>query len=285
MISRFKYATVFLIFFIFLGNHYTFGQCPDGVDISTNAHCLFVNWMTVPDPLPMEVIHEGETYIYQSGTGTVTDPAVYQNGGGGGACNATPNPFTGTIIVDGMECTYVDGILEPPLPIDLLKFKATLLNREVMLEWTTAQELVNSGFDVQKSSDGATWSHLIWIDGSGNSSVLKDYFALDNNPHSGNNYYRLRQIDQDGSIEFSHIESVNVNSLAEQFKIYPNPASGTLYIEGNRENAITVMNMSGMVLFNDRIENDYTIDISTLPQGIYFVQNSSTGEVLKFSKL
>ncbi len=197
---RFKYAINILLVIIFAGFQNTFAQCPDGSDISSNDHCFVVHWMEVPEPLPPEIKHEGVTYIYQSGVGTVTDPAVYQSGGGGGACNAQQDPFTGTIIIDGMECEYMDGEFVDPLPIELIEFKAVLINREVRLEWTTAQEVENKGFDVQKSANGSTWSSLVWIDGAGYSNNTVEYSVVDNLPYAGANYYRLRQNDVDGDL-------------------------------------------------------------------------------------
>jgi|GEM_PF-5963714 len=284
MVLRIKYATLILVFFNVLAIPTTFGQCPDGSDLSNNDHCFVVHWMEIPDPLPSELFHNGAVFTYQNGTGSMTDPAVYQSGGGSGACNANQDPFTGTIIVDGMECTYMDGNLEPPLPIELLEFKAAMFNSEVRLAWTTTQEAANKGFDVQKSTNGKTWSRLIWINGAGNSNAFVEYSAVDYLPFAGTNYYRLCQYDLDGGFNYSPIVTITTKNRTEGLKAYPNPASSTLYVEGNNNSAITIMNLEGVILIQHLPDNDNSIDISMLPQGVYFMRNSSTGEPLKFVK-
>ncbi|MFO7447716.1 MAG: T9SS type A sorting domain-containing protein [Ignavibacteriaceae bacterium] len=116
------------------------------------------------------------------------------------------------------------------LPVELISFTGSLLNNEIILNWSTATEVNNYGFEVQRSkardqrSENA-WEKIGFINGHGNSSSEKNYSFIDKKPLTENTYYRLKQIDNDGSFEYS--ETVEVSSMKpKMFELaqnYPNP--------------------------------------------------------------
>ena len=116
---------------------------------------------------------------------------------------------------------------EVSLPVELLFFTGEMVEDGILLEWTTAQEINNDYFDVQHSTDAFEFATIHTVEGSGNTSERVDYTHLDRNVHSGIHYYRLRQVDFDGSSEVSKVISVEVPVKSErEFRatIYPNPA-------------------------------------------------------------
>ncbi len=120
----------------------------------------------------------------------------------------------------------VDGAL----PVELTTFTAFAKEKEVILNWETATEVNNYGFYVERSSLSASprqdgWEKIGFVEGHGNSNSPKTYSYLDNSVNSGKYEYRLKQVDIDGSFEYSETVEVNLE-IPTEFKLaqnYPNP--------------------------------------------------------------
>ncbi|MGB5848676.1 MAG: T9SS type A sorting domain-containing protein, partial [Ignavibacteriaceae bacterium] len=117
------------------------------------------------------------------------------------------------------------------VPVELTSFTATLVKNEVLLMWTTATEINNMGFEVQKKIS-KYWSVLEFVEGHGSSTRIHTYQFVDDKPQVGKeNAYRLKQIDYDGSFKYSNIVVVSVPvegySLEQN---YPNPFNPTTKI-------------------------------------------------------
>jgi Secretion system C-terminal sorting domain len=111
------------------------------------------------------------------------------------------------------------------LPVELSTFTAVAQKNGVTLHWTTASELNNSGFEVERSRDRKGWSKVAFIQGNGTTSSEKKYSYYDENLTDGKYQYRLKQIDFDGSFEYSKIVEIQIGAPAE-FELsqnYPNP--------------------------------------------------------------
>jgi len=85
------------------------------------------------------------------------------------------------------------------LPIELIYFHAYQVGEEVQLKWSTASEINNRGFEILRSENGIDWEALDFVNGVGNSTATNFYQYTDRFPKKGINYYRLKQIDFDGS--------------------------------------------------------------------------------------
>lgn len=123
---------------------------------------------------------------------------------------------------------YIDDVVVQPavnLPVDLLSFRAHARGHDAMLEWTTASELNNDHFDVQRSLDGVDWTTVGVVPGAGTSQETHSYDLLDASPPAGTDYYRLAQIDFDGSVRYSNIEVVRFNETRE-IQVWPQPSDG-----------------------------------------------------------
>jgi len=112
-----------------------------------------------------------------------------------------------------------------PLPVELVSFTAEVKNLSVLLKWKTESEVNNYGFDVERSVEGGKWMKVGFVQGSGNSNSPKKYFYTDTNPIGGQAFkYRLKQIDTDGSYEYSSFLEVElVLSEFTLYQNYPNP--------------------------------------------------------------
>jgi hypothetical protein len=94
-----------------------------------------------------------------------------------------------------------------------------------MLSWSTATEINNSGFEVERKQENSNWSNVAFVNGSGTTSSEKKYSYFDGSLTAGKYQYRLKQIDFDGSFEYSKVVDVDVNapSKFELSQNYPNP--------------------------------------------------------------
>lgn len=110
------------------------------------------------------------------------------------------------------------------LPVELAYFSAKFdQKKNVLLNWQTANEQNNEGFEVQWSRNGEDWRKLAFIKGSGDTQLRIDYSFVHSSPSIGANYYRLKQLDYDGTYSFSTFEVVNIGTKEVRFQVYPNP--------------------------------------------------------------
>ena len=118
------------------------------------------------------------------------------------------------------ECIVTD-----PLPVELTSFTAMVIGKSISLNWKTATEINNFGFELYRQSRDRTWDKIGFVNGNGNSNSPKEYSFMDKNPDgSGEIKYRLKQIDNDGQFEYSN--EISVKYLLNEFKLYqnyPNP--------------------------------------------------------------
>src|SRR5690606_40915102 len=107
---------------------------------------------------------------------------------------------------------YSEGITggEIPLPVELISFSASFVKNYIQLNWVTASELNNLGFEIQKSSDKINWESIGFVEGKGNSASLNRYEYIDYNYNQEYKYYRLKQTDMNGIFTLSSIVEVGV---------------------------------------------------------------------------
>lgn len=146
------------------------------------------------------------------------------------------NPVTGDTlrqIITGVAGRFITPYDISIVPVELTSFMVDLSQGSVVLNWTTASETNNSGFEVQRSTDNSNFEALGFISGNGTTSNPSTYSFSDNNLHSGTYYYRLKQIDFSGTFDFSEVIDVVV-SIPQKFELgqnYPNPFNPTTLIK------------------------------------------------------
>lgn len=222
-----------------------------------------VYWMPAPDSLWV-LAFSGQPYFRDS-------------------CNiTTPPPTDGSCAwtaVTGFSCTGtapLNIIGTGTLPIKITSFTARKNGKEVALNWQTANEINNKGFQIQRSAAGISWTNIGFVNGSLNSSIEKNYQFSDASPLPGKNFYRLAQLDIDNKASYSVI--VSVNFLQSGFySISNNPGNGLfrLHIEtGTGMVDFSVIDAGGRQIMS-KVNNsagDQTIDISNFSAGIYFLR-------------
>jgi len=177
--------------------------------------------------------------------------------------------------------TLASNTSNSPLPIELLSFESLLCLDEVCIKWKTATEKDNDHFDVTRSIDGQSWQLVNTVKGAGNSYQTLSYESRDMSPLTGTSYYRLNQVDVDGTIHYSPISSVrNESDYKLELKSFPNPSNSEALIPGFRASELHVYNVLGSKidasLISDGIETiQTTIKTATLAEGIYFVATTS----------
>ena len=168
-----------------------------------------------------------------------------------------------------------------PLPISLIKFTAECQPDGIHLNWSTATELNNHYFELQRSEDGMTYSTIATIQGHGTSLNQNNYFYKDVLETNKINYYRLKQVDYDNQFSYyNFVESVENNCQDKNnvIDMYPNPASDKLYIKLYKDSDFTIeiINDCGQLVSSYSIneENQETISINTahLANGIYAIR-------------
>ncbi len=177
------------------------------------------------------------------------------------------------------------------LPIKLLFFDALPEDDKVKLSWSTATEINNDYFTVEKSIDGDNFFPIGNVSGSGNSTTTIQYSLDDNKPTYGISYYRLKQTDYDGAFSFSNVIPVNYKKTTGQYSIFPNPASDNAFLlsEAGFKSEIFIRNLEGKTILHYLVEKSKLIQplqTTELKQGLYIVEvkTNNDSQFLKFIK-
>jgi hypothetical protein len=180
------------------------------------------------------------------------------------------------------------------LPIELIAFAGIEQNKQVLLQWTTAWEINNAFFEIERSTDGINFESIGQVAGSGTSHEFMSYQFIDDAPQAGYNYYRLRQVDYDLAFEYSNVIAVEV--AIEETRIgspYPNPAESVLQIpvemKGETDLEIAMYNMMGQEVIREQQHvagaTILMMDVSSVRHGAYIVRISQAGEPIYTTQL
>lgn len=131
---------------------------------------------------------------------------------------------------DGDEGTFSFEIgVNSILPVTFKSFNVKKAVAQSILTWTTATEIDNLGFEVQRSTDGINWSVIGFVPGAGNSDIERSYSFRDMAPVKGVNYYRLKQVDNDTRAKYTDIRTITFAS--NKTLVYPVPSTDAVTIE------------------------------------------------------
>jgi hypothetical protein len=171
------------------------------------------------------------------------------------------------------------------LPVELVAFSSTRDGKRVLLEWTTASERGNAGFEVQHRLAGGTWRKLQFIDGAGTTTASSEYSYRTGSLEPGTHHFRLRQVDKDGSSTLSEEISLEL-TLERAYRIAevaPNPvrrrASFSITVQKTQHVRVRVYNVLGqevLTLYDQTLganQSQYIqIDSEGLTSGMYFLR-------------
>jgi hypothetical protein len=166
-----------------------------------------------------------------------------------------------------------------PLPVEWLDFTATKQQNDVLLEWSTAQEMNTQDFVVQHSIDGEVFTNL-HTQAAGNSSTIQEYNYVHTSPVIGYNYYRIHQRDMNGESAYSEIRKVKFSTgmAANDIQILGNPIQmNELALITPIDQDIALYSMLGQLYWEKHLAaGSHTIDVSFLPKGTYLLQTKIT---------
>jgi hypothetical protein len=178
-----------------------------------------------------------------------------------------------------------------PLPVTLTSFNAAAQGTGVALNWATASEQHNAGFEVQRSADGAVFAPLATVAGQGTTQSAHTYSYFDAAPLRTTGYYRLKQLDTDGTFAYSPVavvSAVAATSLAAS-SIYPNPTADRATVTWATALAGAgrwyLTNSLGQVVHTEALSGETTsalsIDLQPYPAGSYVLTVEAGGKVVR----
>ena len=181
-----------------------------------------------------------------------------------------------------------DGMVWPVLPIKLAEFTAEKYERTAVLKWRTNTETNSDYFEIQRSTDATEWESIGKIAAAGESLTQRSYAFTDTTPFSGDNYYRLQQVDRDGTMDYSGVEVVKFEERTTGgILVYPNPASTSFYVESpyNEYNILSIelFDMRSKKIFaqpTNSTQNRWQIDTNGLPAGTYLLNLTTPTETI-----
>jgi subtilisin-like proprotein convertase family protein len=214
-------------------------------------------------------------FIAPKTAGGVFTPSVFGN---------YNSDYKVTFDVNSFSTFYVHPQMYPfaPLPVELVSFTGYNDKDKNVLNWTTASEKNSDRFEIEKSTIGTgDWKYIGWQKAVGEQGAT-NYTFSDNQPVVGNNYYRLKIIDNDGTYTYSNTINISVNAaMVNGFvKVFPNPTNGLVTIQlQSTKNAVSILqvtNLLGQVVKSSEIAlstgvTQVSLDMHELPNGTYLV--------------
>lgn len=190
---------------------------------------------------------------------------------------AHPNPNPSQKALPQNYIDALNALINGVLPIELTSFDATTNQHSVELSWATALELNSDYFDIERSTDGIHFESIGTIKASGNSSDIQNYKFSDNQPATGDNYYRLKANDLDASFSYSDIKLITFNRTVSTITLFPNPSVDVVNITSNMigDKTLRLLDNTGRLIKEYYIGEGNTafpIDVHHLPVGLYYVQ-------------
>jgi hypothetical protein len=226
----------------------------------------------------------GQGAVIYSGAQPSTNVTTQTNAGNGGTtCTGCPPAVDGGAGVGPNNSGIYVGTSNP-LPVELISFTAHLNGNRVDVDWQTASEINNDFFIVERATDQLLATEIGMVDGHGTTTQLNVYSLVDASPNAGMNYYRLRQVDFNGSIHYSDWVAVEFLPSANYVSVFPNPSEGTFNIQlsGYKYEVVVVrvMDISGRLVEEKQVqvssqEQVLALDVTAQPGGIYFISITS----------
>ncbi len=184
----------------------------------------------------------------------------------------------------------VEGFFNLQVPVELISLSADVVNNSIQLSWQTATETNNRGFEIERSADNKTFTKVGFVPGRGTTTEKSSYSYIDKDAQEGRLYYRLKQVDFDGSFEYSKAVEINY-AVPVEFSLsqnYPNPFNPSTRINfglaADSKVSIKVYNLLGQQVAAP-LSGEYAagrhevnFNASSLSSGIYFYVINAAGK-------
>jgi uncharacterized protein len=180
------------------------------------------------------------------------------------------------------------------LPVEMVSFTAKATDNTTLLNWTTASESNNAYFDIEHSMDGQLFQSIGQVKGNGTTQSKSNYAFVHESPAMTVNYYRLKQVDTNGKVNYSKMVSVDFDKNENEIqRIYPTSTTHQLTVEytlsNTSDNVLRMTDMAGKVVLSKILVptngQKLNVEVGDLPQGLYFIQLGTNGKLHKFFKM
>ncbi len=216
-----------------------------------------------------------------------------ENGGGTGQATTTGNAYQSDCsvpaTVDDLLCDQLVLQIDGPgipnqqidasslLPVEFIAFVARNVGKAVQLDWATATETGSDYFEIQRARNDGDWQPLDRVYSAGDSNEPQAYSFLDEEAVAGDVYYRLKQVDLDGSFMYSPVVSTSFNTISG-FEVFPNPA--TDWVSVTSAEKVELLDLTGRVVLSSANalrsgDKQMSFNVSELPAGIYLLRSES----------
>jgi hypothetical protein len=239
-----------------------FGLGDDVPNGSGSTYCVYNSSGAKASDVTVSNLQSGKDYYFE----------VLEYNGSGSSTNYNTTTSTGW---------NSGNSANTQLPITLAEFNAEIITEGVLLEWKTATEKNNDYFVVQRSTDGVTFEDVTRVNGAGTSNVLTEYGFTDVNAPEGVVYYRLMQVDYDGTFAFSpviYVDTKNDNGVVNITKIIAKDNSIEVYINKTTDasSVLSLYTLNGKliqgVVLGQKGGRVLNLDMSNYAHGVYFIK-------------
>jgi len=190
----------------------------------------------------------------------------------------------------GAEDVFLTKLGTNPVPVEMISFTSSVVNNNVELLWSTATETNNYGFEIERSNDNITYTKIGFVNGSGTKTTETAYSFNDKGLEPGKYYYRLKQIDLDGSANYSSAIETEISAIKD-FRLlqnYPNPfnpsTSISFELPQKSDIVLSVYSSIGEKVFevklNELQSGRHSVDFNSvgLTSGVYLYQLKAINE-------
>ncbi|WP_447640524.1 MULTISPECIES: T9SS type A sorting domain-containing protein [Chitinophagaceae] len=266
-------------------------------DFPDNPATVYSPYLDMPDGIPT-----GDYDLSYPGFSTPSHAVLLESGNtsaGGTAPTTTYNllqelssSYTSSanrLSVSGIKASTATqiyfGVTAYILPVNYANpLQAVRQDSRALLSWTTASEINNKGFYIERSGDGKTWSSIGFVVSkatNGTSGTALVYDFPDISPLSGSNYYRLRQVDLDGAVKYS-IVAMLMFTANSNINLYPSPAISFINVTNAPLGAqLKIISLDGKVYKTVTVmSSPQQINVPELASGIYFIQVLQNGRAM-----
>ncbi|HEX8506231.1 MAG TPA: T9SS type A sorting domain-containing protein, partial [Hymenobacter sp.] len=233
----------------------------------------------------------GIRYTFSTGLFTVVDRTLLPRTG-----QTIPVSVTTVDLFGGITTQTVSLVLgQNPLPVELTAFVATAKNLDALLSWSTASEKSNDHFDIERSLNGTDFVKIAEEKGQGTRTSATNYARTDAGIGAKVNglvYYRLKQVDTDGTSSYSPVRTVRFSKVVPAIALFPNPATTATNLDltalpvGSYQ--VSVLDAAGRVVLNTTLDSGLThvLQLNTIGSGTYvvLVRGASKGQAINLTK-
>jgi len=182
-------------------------------------------------------------------------------------------------VINTSTSFFCNPLSNPILPIELTFFTGKAIDGNIQLHWRTETEQNNAHMIVERSADGEKFVAIGRVKGAGTTVEPQEYTFVDKRPNWGTNYYRLRQVDTDGTEHLHEVIQVQLSAKTQQLKVVPTLVNETMNLQMAKPLAqagqVVILTLTGKIIWTGILpEQAQQFGISTthLPAGTYFVQ-------------